>query len=62
MADLYPAIEPHAHGYLDVGDGHQVYWEAGDNSWIMPPIALWCSISPTAAAARPHTGAPSVIV
>jgi hypothetical protein len=52
MADLYPAIEPHAHGYLDVDDGHQMYWEAGDNSSIPPPIASCCSISAIAAAAR----------
>ncbi|NKF21899.1 prolyl aminopeptidase [Solimonas marina] len=25
---LYPPIEPHAHGWLAVGDGHEVYWES----------------------------------
>lgn len=25
---LYPPIEPYAHGHLETGDGHQVYWEA----------------------------------
>ena len=25
--DLYPPIEPYDHGLLDVGDGHEVYWE-----------------------------------
>ena len=25
--ELYPPIEPYDHGLLDVGDGHQVYWE-----------------------------------
>lgn len=30
---LFPPIEPHAHGMLDVGDGHQIYWEeSGDAS------------------------------
>lgn len=24
---LYPSIEPHTHGMLDVGQGHQIYWE-----------------------------------
>jgi len=24
---LYPPIEPHEHGRLPVGDGHDVYWE-----------------------------------
>jgi proline iminopeptidase len=28
MAMLYPPIEPHSQGLLDVGDGHQMYWEA----------------------------------
>lgn len=28
MGLLYPPIEPHSQGLLDVGDGHQLYWEA----------------------------------
>lgn len=28
---LYPAIEPYAHGMLDVGDGHQIYYEQCGN-------------------------------
>ncbi len=28
---LYPAIEPYAHGMLDVGDGHQIYFEQCGN-------------------------------
>ena len=28
MADLYPEIEPYAHGFLDVDGGNRVYWEA----------------------------------
>jgi len=31
MAGLYPAIEPHAHGMLDVGGGDLVYWETCGN-------------------------------
>jgi len=27
MARLYPPIEPYAHGLMDVGHGHRVYWE-----------------------------------
>jgi hypothetical protein len=27
MTDLYPEMEPYAHGWLDVGDGNLVYWE-----------------------------------
>jgi proline iminopeptidase len=35
----YPPIEPHAHGMLDVGDGHSVYWEVAGNPDGVP--ALW---------------------
>ncbi len=31
MTDLYPAIEPYAHGWLEVGDGNRVYWETCGN-------------------------------
>ena len=31
MPDLYPEIEPHAHGMLEVGDGNLVYWETCGN-------------------------------
>ncbi|WP_342358652.1 prolyl aminopeptidase [Terrarubrum flagellatum] len=27
MPSLYPPLEPHSHGMLDVGDGHRLYWE-----------------------------------
>ena len=27
MSAIYPASEPYDHGWLDVGDGHRVYWE-----------------------------------
>lgn len=29
--DLFPPIEPHASGMLDVGDGHCLYWEESGN-------------------------------
>ncbi len=32
MAQLFPPIEPYAHGLLDVGDGNQVYWETSGNA------------------------------
>jgi proline iminopeptidase len=28
MAQLYPPIEPYEYGLMDVGHGHQVYWES----------------------------------
>ncbi|NLA51267.1 MAG: prolyl aminopeptidase [Alcaligenaceae bacterium] len=28
---MYPAIEPYEHGFLDSGDGHQIYWELCGN-------------------------------
>ena len=31
MTQLYPAIEPYAHGMLEVGDGNLVYWETCGN-------------------------------
>jgi len=37
---LYPAIEPHAQGLLDVGQGHQVYWEACGNPEGLPVVFL----------------------
>jgi len=24
---LYPELDPYASGHLDVGDGHELYWE-----------------------------------
>jgi len=44
MADtlrtLYPPIEPFAHGRLDVGDGHHVYWERAGTAGAKPAIFL----------------------
>ena len=31
LRTLYPPIEPYKSGHLDVGDGHQVYWELCGN-------------------------------
>ena len=40
MAGLYPAIEPYEHGMLDVGDGHQVYWEVCGNPAGKPAVVV----------------------
>lgn len=37
---LYPPIEPYAHGHLDTGDGHQVYWELCGNPDGVPVVFL----------------------
>ncbi|WP_233236386.1 prolyl aminopeptidase [Bordetella sp. LUAb4] len=36
----FPAIDPYAHGYLDTGDGHQVYWEKCGNPQGKPAVFL----------------------
>ena len=38
--DYYPKIEPYDHGMLDVGDGHQLYWEACGNPKGKPAVFL----------------------
>jgi proline iminopeptidase len=40
MAFRFPAVEPYDIGMLDVGDGHQVYWEACGNADGRPAIYL----------------------
>jgi proline iminopeptidase len=40
MSRLYPDIEPFAHGLLDVGDGHLVYWESCGNPLGKPALVL----------------------
>ncbi|WP_374368243.1 prolyl aminopeptidase [Dongia sp.] len=40
MRTLYPAIEPFRTGYLDTGDGHQVYWEISGNPDGKPAVFL----------------------
>lgn len=37
---LYPAIEPHRTGRLDVGDGHELYYEESGNSAGKPVVFL----------------------
>ena len=31
MTSLYPAIEPYRSGWLNVGDGHEIYFEESGN-------------------------------
>ena len=40
MRTLYPAIDPYAHGHLDVGDGHSVYWERVGTPGAKPAVFL----------------------
>jgi proline iminopeptidase len=40
MRQQYPAIEPYDGGMLDVGDGHQIYWEVSGNPAGRPAVAL----------------------
>ncbi len=40
MAGRYPEIEPYEHGMLDVGDGHEVYWEVCGNPNGKPAVFL----------------------
>jgi proline iminopeptidase len=40
MTQLFPAIEPHEHGLLDVGDGNRVYWETCGSPRGKPAIVL----------------------
>ncbi|NPD68895.1 prolyl aminopeptidase [Lichenicola cladoniae] len=37
---LYPPVEPYAHGMLDAGDGHSVYWELCGNPRGIPVVFL----------------------
>lgn len=36
----YPVSSPHAHGRLDVGDGHSLYWEVCGNPGGKPAVIL----------------------
>ncbi|MCU0869451.1 MAG: prolyl aminopeptidase [Burkholderiales bacterium] len=38
--ELWPEIEPHASGMLDVGDGHRLYWETSGNPHGQPVVFL----------------------
>ena len=37
---LYPVLEPARTGYLDVGDGHEIYWESCGNPSGLPGLFL----------------------
>lgn len=37
---MYPSVEPYQHGYLDMGDGHQVYWELVGNPDGLPAVFI----------------------
>lgn len=37
---MYPEIQPYDHGFLDTGDGHQVYWELCGNPKGKPTVFL----------------------
>lgn len=40
LRTLYPAIEPYESGFLDVGDGHTVYWERVGTPGAKPAVFL----------------------
>ena len=40
MRELYPEIEPYAHGWAEVGDGQRVYWEQCGNPAGKPVVFL----------------------
>ena len=40
MQGMFPAIDPYDSGMLDVGDGHQVYWECCGNPDGKPALFL----------------------
>ena len=40
MAPPFPPIEPYESGFLEVGDGHRVYWEQAGNPAGIPALVL----------------------
>lgn len=40
LRTLYPEIEAYASGFLDTGDGHQVYWERSGTPGAKPAVFL----------------------
>jgi len=40
ISGLYPPIQPFSQGTLDVGDGHELYWEQSGVPWGVPVIYL----------------------
>ncbi len=37
---LYPSLEPYEHGFLEVGDGHKIYYEVCGNPEGSPVFAM----------------------
>ncbi|WP_235890763.1 prolyl aminopeptidase [Pararhizobium mangrovi] len=40
LRGYYPPISPYAHGHLDVGDGHSIYWERSGTPGAKPAVFL----------------------
>ena len=40
MSATYPESVPYAHGWVEVGDGHSVYWEVCGRSEGKPAVVL----------------------
>src|SRR5690606_37095925 len=40
LRTLYPEIEPFETGFLDVGDGHTIYWERVGTKGAKPAVFL----------------------
>lgn len=40
LLDLFPPITPYSSGFLDVGDGHELYWEQSGNPDGVPVLLL----------------------
>jgi proline iminopeptidase len=40
LLDLFPAITPYSNGFLDVGNGHNLYWEQSGNPDGVPVVLL----------------------
>lgn len=38
--DLFPPLSPYSSGFLDTGDGHQIYWEQSGNENGIPVLFL----------------------
>jgi len=37
---MYPPIEPYTDGFLDVGDGQRIYWQASGNPDGKPAVLV----------------------
>lgn len=48
---MYPPIEPHDSGHLDVGDGHEIYWETVGSpdgnpvEWLYGGSPCWAAVT-----------------